>query len=615
MTTFPTEFLFKRLSDFWDGFADREDIKNIWDAYLRKANALQSSLLQADLSKSLKTIQLFDKNQLEYFIFPKLVRREDKELNSPYYVFEVDPEIFFIKNLNEKIDDTIANRILSPPTAFRVTSGTGADAGKSFLEFLRGTNPVQAGETFWTNGSELVGGTNLTLAAEAGDIIQGQNGKFYKVVEVVSDVQLRIQGATVFGEVVGAGDGVQTVFNLVATSLVIPASVEIFFDGMAVSPGDFTVTPSGVVTFTTAPAVSVSSITANYYLGYDGPTSPARRTVVESIPNRLYSTAVYRDRRSVFTNFGTAIGLDKPTSSRYLNQVRGIYFARYNGPTIANMTLGEGILSDIPFSERGQVESISTTTPKSVVVGSDLIKVPDPLEILVSVGQQLPRDFNLFTDGVETADFISRPDIFNLEPLKSDPGKYFTFLVIVKGSYAAFVATTTGQPLDYELLKKFAADIKPSYTKMAIATEVDFVEDQLTFFIGPVDVTNAYDAAATMEFNYLNWAIIPEFLAQNGFADEAALEASGLVDMDYDTLGLMEELLIEEATGLYDPVAIDTLENNMVNSGAFGGPPPDAMDDCSIAFTEVLQINEAVGTPPGSGNPPFTSGAQIYITP
>lgn len=614
MANFPTEFLFKRLSDFWDKFDDREDVKNVWDAYLRKANALKSSLIQADLSKSLKTIGLFDKNQFEYFIFPGLVRRTDLETNGPFYVYEIDADIFFIKNLNERIDDTLANRVLSPPNYFKTEAGAGADLGKTFIKFMRGVAPVQAGETFWTNGSDIVTGSQFTLSAEVSDIIQGQNGKFYKIIQVQSDTSIRIQGQTVFGEDVGPGTGAQTVYQLAATSLVIPSSVEVFSDGIPVSPANYTVTAGGVLTFLTAPAATVKSITVNYYLGYDGPTSPARRTVIESIPSRLFSTAVYRDRRSVFTNFGTAIGLDKPTSIQYLNEVRGIYFARYNGPTVANMALGGGILTDIPFSERGVVSSISEISPKNVIVGSNLIQIPDPLTIAVTAGQSLPRDFNLISDGIRAADFISAPDIFGLEPLKSDPAKFFTFLMVVKGSYAVFVATTTGRPLDYALLKKFANDIKPTYAKLAVVTDIDFVTENMNLFVGPVSVTNALDAAATLEFNLLNFAVIPEFLTVNGFVDEAALVASGKVDMDSDSVGLFETLEIDEVTGIYTPVAIDTLEQNMVNSGAFGGPPPDAMDDDSIPLVESLQLNEAVGTPPGSGNPPFTPGALIYTT-
>ena len=378
MTTFPTEFLFKRLSNFWDAFEDRDDVKGVWDAYVRKANALQTLLLQADMSKSLATIPLFDRNQFEYFIFSKLVRRTDLELNSPFYVFEVDPTIFFVKSLNEKIDNVQTNRVLSSPEFFQVVEGEGDDDGKVFLKFSRGVAPVQAGETFWVNGSDAVTGSGFVVTAEAGDIIRGQNQKFYKIIDVVSDTELQIQGATTMGEDLGPGDAATTVFQLAATSLVIPTSAELFFDGVSVAPATFSVTTAGVVTFVSAPPASVVSITANYYLGYDGPTSPARRTVIESIPSRLFSTAVYRDRRSVFNNFGIGIGLDRPTSFTYLNQVRGLYFARYKGPTLSNMELGGAILTDIPFSAPGRVSSVSESAPKSIVVGSNLFPVPDP---------------------------------------------------------------------------------------------------------------------------------------------------------------------------------------------------------------------------------------------
>ena len=146
MTEFQTEYLFKRLPDFWSYFEDRDDQKNIWDAFLRKSQALYALLRGADRSKSLKSIPILDRNQLEYFIFSKYVRRPDLELNSPFYVYEVDPSIFFIKNLYEKIDATESNRALSPETHYRVVQGAGADTGKTFLEFLRGVAPVALGE-------------------------------------------------------------------------------------------------------------------------------------------------------------------------------------------------------------------------------------------------------------------------------------------------------------------------------------------------------------------------------------------------------------------------------------------------------------------------------------
>jgi hypothetical protein len=691
---FPTEFLFKRLPDFWNFFADREDVKNVWDAYFRKSQALQSLLVQADLSKSLKAIPIFDRNSLEYFVFSKLVRRQDLEVCKPFYVFEVDPAIFFIKGLNEKIDDMDANRLLTSPEFFTVTDGAGDDAGKKFLNFHRGVAPVALGETFWLNSSDVVTGTAMAAKVSPGDVIQGQNKDFFKVVQVVSDTSLKIQGPTIIGKSIGTADGVALQFTLDSNTNVIDTSVEVFVGGIQALPATFSVSivgPNKVVTFLSPPQAG-KEVTANYYRGYTGTTAYNRRTAKESIPVRLFSKGVYRDRRSVFRNFGTAIGLDEPTSFTYLNRVRGIYFARYNGPTISNMSLGSGILINVPFSERGKVTDISVVTPKSVTVEADFFQVPDALNVQVVAGQELPKDFNLMTDGVRTSDFINDP-IFQLEPLKSSPAKFFTFFVIVKGAYAVHVAVTTGQPIDYALLKRFMRDIKPSYTDAKVLTDIDFIQDNLNLFVGPVDVVNALDAAATLEFNCVNYAVIPEFMQTNGFpytvADEtlavgpvaAGLFAtaypqidpgtfiahagtigggvlldpthytidlatgilsltaagatlvnaavppdihveytSGLVGeaalaamcvMDPDSLGLYEELEILSG----EELLIDTLENNLVNFGTFGGPPPEEMDDDSIPFTESLQLNEAIGTPPASFLPPFTPGALIYTTP
>lgn len=772
---FQTEYLFKRLSDFWSFFEDREEVKNVWDAYLKKAQDLQSLLFQADFSKSLKTIPLFDRSQLEYFVFPKLVRRADLEVNEPFYVFEVDPEIFFIKTLNERIDDTNTRRELSPGLHFRIARGSGKDEGKTFLEFIRGVRPESVGETFWTKGSDVVTGTGLSAKVVVGDILQGPNSSFFKVTSVPSDTQVVVQGHTVLGQSLGPGDGVTTLFNLrtpplfsevsdelVLTGIVpagsytlanlifdpeslefrkgptfetgvpllenihfsvvnpntgafalssagasflgneqlharylkaepsiVTSGVEVFFDGVVVPPANYTVTPTGILTFGVAPFATVGEITVDYYLGYPGPSGTTRKTIRESIPSRLFSRAVYRDRRSVFRNFGTAIGLDEPTTETYLNRVRGIYFARYNGPTITNMSLGSGILIGLPFSERGRVDGVQPAAPKSVIVGGKLFPVVPPLTPSVSTGQQLARDFNLLTNGVRTADFRNDP-IFDLAPLKTDPQKFFTFFVIVSGAYAIHVAVQTGKPIDYTLLKRFKRDIKPSYTDCWVLTELDFLVEPVNFFIGAVDVTNALDAVSTTEFNCTNYAVIPEFMQANGFpfaepdelvaagpvaagvfalqvphivpgtlelhggtiagpqltlgahytedlalgivtltaagaalvnaqappdlhakytsglVGQAALEASGLCGLDPDEIALNE--LLEFLTDSY---GISTLENNLVNFDV-SPPGPESMDDSSIPMFEALSINEAVGTPPGSFIPPFTSGALIY---
>jgi hypothetical protein len=695
VTEFPTEYLFRRLSDFWDLFEDREDVKNAWHGYLDKSQALQSLLQQADLSKSLATIPLFDRNDFEYFIFSKLVRRPDLETNNgPFYAFEIDPAIFFIKDLNEKIDDVNANRTLSPPDFFDVSSGTGSNEGKTFLNFFRGVDPLRIGETFWTRGSDVVAGSALTSKINIGDIVQGQDKKFYKVVEVVSDTEFKMQGVTVFGEDLGPGDGVTLVYNLLATSGVIPSSVEVFFDGVAVPPANFIALPDGSIDFSpsAAPAATVLSITVNYYQGYAGATAFNRQTIRELIPSRLFSRGVYRDRRSVFTNFGVGIGLDRPTSTLYRNQVRGIYFARYKGPPTANIDLGGGILIDLPFSARGTVQNVITTDPKAVIVNGNLFQVPPPLNIIVTPGQELTRDFNLLTDGIRTSDFINDPDLFNLEPLKDTPAKYFTFVVRVSGLYAIHVAIQTGKPIDYSLLKRFKLDIKPSYTNCVIATDIDFLDEPVGLFIGAVDVHQAIDAAPTLEFNCKNFAIIPEYMETNGFpftvadelvaagpvaaglfaldfqfvkngtlelhagtiagpllvettdytvdlnagtvtltaagaavvngeappdlhakytsglAGEADLDASGLCTMDSDSIGIFEDV-----ENILDALIVNTLENNLVNFGVGTiGQPEEEMDQDTVSMVESLDINEAVGTPGGSGMPPFNPGALIY---
>jgi len=41
-------------------------------------------------------------------------------------------------------------------------------------------------------------------------------------------------------------------------------------------------------------------------------------------------------------------------------------------------------------------------------------------------------------------------------------------------------------------------------------------------------------------------------------------------------------------------------------------PGPEGMDDDTIQMSEAMAINDAIGTPPGSWNPPFAPGALLY---
>lgn len=587
---FQSEFLFRRLSDFWSFFQEREDVANIWDAYLRKGRAMESLLRQADLSKSLATIPIFDRSELEYFVFGKLTRRTDLETNPAFWVFEIDPEIFYIRDLNEKIDDLASNRILSPPDSFEVFAGAGADEGKAFVKFHRGVAPRSVGETAWFRGSDVVTGAGFQSKTAVDDIIQGQDKKFYRITEVTSDTAIKVQGPTVTGEDLGPG-GAPTVRQLAAASDVIASSVRIFFDGVELASG-FTATALGVVTFSAAPPATVQIVSADYHLGYISPSAANRRTVVESKPARLFSNGVYRDRRSVFTNFGFAIDHDKPTSIQYRNEVRGLYFARFNGPSTTNIDLGSGILIGLPFSQRGKVDRVIATPPKAVIVDGTLQSVPDALGITVTSGQKLVRDFELLTDGVRTVDFINDPAFFALEPIKSNPAKFFTFYVLVKGSYAQHILLTTGQLPDWTTLKDFQRVIKPSYTDFAILTHVDDVADFMDFFIGAVDVTDVMDVSATLEFNGVNFSIIPSYLSGHGFADEDALVADGSWAMDRDSVGLYEGI-----DTILDSIFIDTLENNLPNFGVGGA---DAMDLGTVVMSEAFIVQESVGGAPGA---------------
>jgi hypothetical protein len=119
---------------------------------------------------------------------------------------------------------------------------------------------------FLTNGVPVGSVIRLTAPAsiELADVFRTE----LIISGIISETQLNVVQAVTHGtditfEDVGVGTGAQLIFQLNETADVIPSSVILFLDAVQVSALDYSVTPTGVITFVVAPGLGVD-ITATY---------------------------------------------------------------------------------------------------------------------------------------------------------------------------------------------------------------------------------------------------------------------------------------------------------------------------------------------------------------
>ena len=90
--------------------------------------------------------------------------------------------------------------------------------------------------------------------------------------------------------------------------------------------------------------------------------APGTYSVGDPPPDTLWAEITYLDNRpAVEANFGTLVALTSSTAATisdsldYLSAVRGLWYAYFGGPSIANIRIGIHILLGLPFSEEEAV--------------------------------------------------------------------------------------------------------------------------------------------------------------------------------------------------------------------------------------------------------------------
>jgi hypothetical protein len=145
----------------------------------------------------------------------------------------------------------------------------------------------------------------------------------------------------------------------------------------------------------------------------------------------LWAEYVAYDESYIYDNFGANVGLEDVSSDLYKARVRGLYYAYFQGPTVAAVRLGVHILVGLPIADKaGIVEAVnpvwSGTLGLITVAGRDYL-YPNIVGTSLSVGDDVAL-FEPLSNGVEVVDYRIDPEWFVYTTL-SELQKYHTFQV------------------------------------------------------------------------------------------------------------------------------------------------------------------------------------------
>ena len=191
----------------------------------------------------------------------------------------------------------------------------------------------------------------------------------------------------------------------------------------------------------------------------------------------LWAEYVAYDEQYIQNNFGSNVGLLGESSDQYKARVRGLYYAYWQGPTIAAVRQGVHILVGLPIAEAaGVVDSINTSF--SGEVGVITVSGQDYFYPLISgttlaVGDSVSA-FQPLCEGVEIADYISSPEWF-VDLDFNELRKFHTFAVRLNVDVFSLDTLT--------LASTFLDQIKPTWKDYLlivyknIEDDIDLIDD------------------------------------------------------------------------------------------------------------------------------------------
>lgn len=171
----------------------------------------------------------------------------------------------------------------------------------------------------------------------------------------------------------------------------------------------------------------------------------------------LWAEYVAFDESYIQNNFGSNVGLLGASSDQYRARVRGLYYAYWQGPTVAAVRQGVHTLVGLPIADIGGTVS-SVNTAFSGVAGIITVSGVDYFYPLasgtnLSVGDAV-NAFDPLCNGVEVVDYISNPEWF-VDLDFNELRKFHTFAVRL--NVDVFSLDTL------ELAASFLDQIKPTW--------------------------------------------------------------------------------------------------------------------------------------------------------
>jgi len=201
----------------------------------------------------------------------------------------------------------------------------------------------------------------------------------------------------------------------------------------------------------------------------------------ERPPDRLWAEYTYiNNEPTIENNFGRPIGVlreDVPDGVDYLSAVQGLWYSRYNGPTLRNVRIASQILLGLPFAEvAGEIVEIRdeflSQRARLLIQDSDNPEItrsysyPNILdrEINPETGERYAlgdavTQFAPLVEGVEVTDYIKDPTWFEgilNQGIFYEVQKYHTFVVGVDTEAFTLDALLATQ--------RFVHGLKPMYT-------------------------------------------------------------------------------------------------------------------------------------------------------
>ncbi len=295
-------------------------------------------------------------------------------------------------------------------------------------------------------------------------------------------------------------------------------------------------------------------------------TSPGVISFRSVPPRPLFAGNVFSNRKTVFRNFGFPIEFEQPNSDAYLRRTQALWYALWNGATVENIAIGMQALFDLAFANEGRVLSVvtnfdGTTTIK--LTGDQTFTLPDYLNPVVVPGQIITK-FTRLSDGVAVFDFYNNRDLFDLLDIPK-PKQYFTFIKQVLADVITAEELATGEIYDFSLFFNFIDKIRPAYTNCILSILLR-LKDQMQLFVDSTDIQEKILLTKTVDINYMNYLIIPEFAVVN------SIPGATLADQVDAVKDQIEFALDEEVIALAEILTIFDQADMILTQTVGNGP-------------------------------------------